>query len=597
MERMKILPLLIILLCTTNTLLFAQYAEVFKLPFPQQYVELDTVFYILIKEDTLNARATIQQMQTAAELTHDERTILNFKRFKINYDFSVNDAASDTAVLNKLLGNAQAVLQTVNEKKYPEIAAMLNNSMAGVYYFKTNRYSLAFAHYLKAYDLFKNVSVNTFPNRHYTQYQIALAYYQFNDYNNAIRLGKEIESVYPVKDYNSVFTMQMIGVSYCKLKLYDSALAYYKWVLNNTGVSINPTAWKGIAMGSIGNIYFYTNQFHEAIPYLDSGVRYTLQTNIDDNTADFASNLSTIYLKQGTLPLAKKYIDIAHIALHRSYTPLRDVRGYRWLSNCNTVYHALSDYYKGVNNSGKALMYADSATFYKDSLSKRHDVNLKYQGEMLVEKEKVMRNEQLFQQQQSKQKMIRNSLLVFIAMAMIVTVLLYNRYRLKMRHREQKLLSEKQLAETELQNAGLRLNEFTTSIIEKNELIEKTKAEIEKLRSGNRQQDDMSPTPASEKQLQLLQESVLLTDDDWKRFTQLFDKVHSGFLIRLKEKIPNLSPAETRFLVLSKLKLNTKEMASMLGVSTDAIRQTRSRLKKKLHLVDDAAIENALESI
>jgi tetratricopeptide (TPR) repeat protein len=573
----------------------AQYINVFKLPFPQQYHALDSVISILANKDTLNAPRVMLQMKAAAEQTHDERTILNFKRAEIDYDYITSEDTKDTLILNKLVSDAQEVLKTFDEKKYPEIAAMLNVYIANTYYLKLNRYSLAFEHYLMAYDLFRNISVKAFPDRHYAQYTIAMAYYQFNDYSNAIRLGKEIESLYQAKDYISLFTVQMIGVSYVKLKLYDSALACYKWAFKNVDLSSNPGAWKGIALGSIGNVYFYTSQFDKAMPYLDSGVAYASRSNIPDNTADFASNLSTIYLKQGNLQLVKKYVDIAHIALQQSYTPLLTVQGFRWLSNCNTVYHALSAYYKATGNFDKALIYADSATFYKDSLNRRHDVNLKYQAEILVEKEKTAQSEALLEQQISKQKVIRNSLVIVIGLLMLITLLLYNRSKLKSRHREEQLLTEKQLAETELKNARERLNEFTKSILEKNELIEQIKAEVMQLQL--KQQEIPTSPIISDDSLKKLQESVLLTDEDWKNFTRLFDTVYEGFLNRLKQKLPELSPAETRFVALSKLKLNNKEMAAMLAVSTDAIRQTRSRLKKKLNLTDETGLEEALEKI
>ncbi len=595
MGKIKKLLFLVILLYDTD-MLSAQYTGVFKLPFPQQYHALDSVITILADKDTSHAQQVMLQMKTAAEQTHDERTILNFERSKINYDYIISRDTTDTLMLNKLVSNAQKILNTVDETKYPEIAAMLSVYLANTYYLKLSKYSLAFEYYLKAYDLFRNVSVKTFPDRHYTQYLIAMAYYQFNDYGNAIKLGKEIESLYQAKDYISLFTVQMIGVSYVKLKLYDSALECYRWVFQNADLSSNPVAWKGIAMGSIGNVYFYTNQFDKAIPYLDSGVAYALHANIPDNTTEFASNLSTIYLKQGNLQKAKKYVDTAHVALHQSYTPLRTVQGFRWLSNCNTVYHALSAYYKSAGNLDKALMYSDSAIFYKDSLNRRHDVNLKYQAEILVEKEKAAQNEVLLEQQISKQKVIRNSLVIVIVLVMLITLLLYNRSKLKSRHREEQLLLEKQLAEAELKNAWERLNEFTKSILEKNELIEEIKAEIIQLQL--KQQQGVPELPEiSDSSLKKLQESVLLTDDDWKNFTHFFDTVYEGFLKRLKEKLPGLSPAETRFLALSKLKLTNKEMAAMLGVSTDAIRQARSRLKKKLNLSDENGLEEALEKI
>lgn len=546
---------------------------------------------MLTEKDTAHAQEAMLQMQTAAEQTHDERTILNFKRCTINYGFNASRDAGDTVKLDKLVNEAHEILKTVNEKKYPEIAAMLNIYLANIYYLKLSSYKLAFEYYVKAYDLFKNTSVETFPDRHYTQYMIALAYYQFNDYNNAIKLSKEIESLYQTKDFISVFTAQMIGVSYVKLKLYDSALIYYRWILNNVDLSKNPVAWKGIAMGSIGNVYFYTNRFDKAIGYLDSGIVYTLQTNTTDNTADFASSLSAIYIKKGDLQLARKYVDIAHTSLYRSYTPSHSMQGFRWLYNCSIVYNALSGYYRAVNDPGKALMYIDSANFYKDSLNRRHDVNLKYQGEILVEREKTIQNEALLEQQVSKQKVIQNSVVTVIGLVMLITLLLYNRSKLKRRQ----LLAEKQLAEVELNNARVRLNEFTKSIIEKNKLIEEVKAEVNQLQL--QQQHEAPSSPAVSSSLKILQEFVLLTDDDWKNFTHFFDTVYEGFLKRLKEKLPGLSPAETRFLALSKLKLTNKEMAAMLNVSTDAIRQARSRLKRKFNLTDEHALEDSIDKI
>ena len=186
--------------------------------------------------------------------------------------------------------------------------------------------------------------------------------------------------------------------------------------------------------------------------------------------------------------------------------------------------------------------------------------------------------------------------MIVIGLVMLITLLLYNRSKLKSRHREEQLLAEKQLAEAELKNARERLNGFTKSILEKNKLIGQIKAEIVQLRL--KQQEGIPASPViSDDSLKKLQESVLLTDEDWKNFTRLFDTVYEGFLNRLKQKLPELSPAETRFVALSKLKLNNKEMAAMLAVSTDAIRQTRSRLKKKLNLTDETGLEEALEKI
>lgn len=590
MSRIRTIIFATVLLGFSNVLL-AQYDAIFQIPFPQQYLVLDSIVNILTEKDSVHALHVIEQMRIAAEQTHDERVILNFKRSVLNFEYIRIHDLHDTVYLNKLIKDAKDLLTNTDEKKYPEIAAMIHVTLGNTYYYKVNKYSLAFTHFISAYNLFKNISSGKFPDRQYSQYAIALAYYQFNDFENAIILGKEIESLYPAKNYISLFTNQMIGTSFLNLKQYDSALVYFQWVLHNTNYSTNSIAWKGIALGSLGDVYFLQNQYSKAASYLEPSVAYTAEGNVPDNTAGFASHLSAIYLKQKNIPLAKKYINIAQQAAYQANT----------VTNYFTVYQSLSDYYKQTGNTSMALLYLDSAFAFKDSLDKIHDVNLKYRGEIAVENERRKQEEKLFKQEQSKQEIIRNALLAFILLSMLITLLFYNRSRLKRKNREQQLISEKQLAEAELINATTKLNEFTKSIIEKNELIENVSTEIERLNKENKelqnQQPGATPSRTNENAVKLLQESVLLTDDDWRNFTQLFDKVHNGFFIRLKEKIPGLSPAETRFVALSKLKLNNKEMAAMLGVSTDAIRQARSRLKKKLNFIDDVAMEKAIAAI
>jgi DNA-directed RNA polymerase specialized sigma24 family protein len=104
-------------------------------------------------------------------------------------------------------------------------------------------------------------------------------------------------------------------------------------------------------------------------------------------------------------------------------------------------------------------------------------------------------------------------------------------------------------------------------------------------------------TPEQTEALSQLRRSAILTDEDWESFRENFDKVHTGFLIRLKAKIPDLSPAETRFLALAKLQLSNKEMAALLGVTADAMRLTRFRLRKKLNLTEDGSLEELVNSI
>ena len=91
--------------------------------------------------------------------------------------------------------------------------------------------------------------------------------------------------------------------------------------------------------------------------------------------------------------------------------------------------------------------------------------------------------------------------------------------------------------------------------------------------------------------------ATILTEDDWKKFRQLFEKVYPGFFIHLKESIPDLSATDTRLLALTKLKLPSKDMASMLGVSYDAVKKAKQRLRKKINLPDEEDLEDLVKLI
>ena len=61
--------------------------------------------------------------------------------------------------------------------------------------------------------------------------------------------------------------------------------------------------------------------------------------------------------------------------------------------------------------------------------------------------------------------------------------------------------------------------------------------------------------------------------------------------------MPELTPAEIRFMTLAKLNLSTKEMAASLGVSAQSVRVTRHRLLKKINLPEEGSLADLVNSI
>ena len=152
---------------------------------------------------------------------------------------------------------------------------------------------------------------------------------------------------------------------------------------------------------------------------------------------------------------------------------------------------------------------------------------------------------------------------------------------------------EKRRMEDELANAKVMLDEYIHGMVEKNTLLEKFKEDIEELK--NLKSKEINEVRIED--LEHLNKATILTEEDWDKFKKLFEQVYKGFFTRLKDKIPDLTQAEIRLVCLTKLKVDTKQMAGILGVSAETIRKSRYRLRKKLGLWEEDSIESIAESI
>ncbi|HEX7692721.1 MAG TPA: 7TM diverse intracellular signaling domain-containing protein [Sediminibacterium sp.] len=146
-------------------------------------------------------------------------------------------------------------------------------------------------------------------------------------------------------------------------------------------------------------------------------------------------------------------------------------------------------------------------------------------------------------------------------------------------------LNEKKHLQAEL--AG-----FTEHLKQKNTLIEKFRQDMAALE----QQLNGNTEAARERQadIEKLLQSIILTEDDWIAFRKLFDKVYAGYIFRLKEKYPQLTDSDLRLITLMKLQLNYREMSNMLGVTTEAVRKSKQRLRKKLGLTEEELVEELI---
>jgi DNA-directed RNA polymerase specialized sigma24 family protein len=200
----------------------------------------------------------------------------------------------------------------------------------------------------------------------------------------------------------------------------------------------------------------------------------------------------------------------------------------------------------------------------------------------------------------NKKKIITTSLIILLAALLAVIILILQKQQLKRKkdkiifEQERDLLnSEKLRLQSELIHSKKTLDNYTDSMLEKTDMLEKFRTEVEALK--NLKSKELYEERIG--QLDHLNKITILTDEDWYKFQELFEQVYKGFFVKLKEKLPGLTPAETRLVCLTRLQLSTKQMADVLGVSQDTIKKTRYRLRKKLVVSETEDIDDLVKSI
>lgn len=139
-------------------------------------------------------------------------------------------------------------------------------------------------------------------------------------------------------------------------------------------------------------------------------------------------------------------------------------------------------------------------------------------------------------------------------------------------------LKEKQLQE-QVDYKNKQVTTHALNIIQKNETLKGLRNKLEEIVK----KPDRLTVAELRKTLRIIDDSFRL-DKDWDDFKLYFEQVHTGFYSKLKINYPDLTSQELRHCALIRLNLTIAECASVLGISHDSVKVSRTRLRKKLHL-------------
>jgi tetratricopeptide (TPR) repeat protein len=486
--------------------------------------------------------------------------------------FGGDDPVKARAPLIKALPEAE-------KKSWTYIQARICADL-GSFYCAYKMYEQGFEYLVKAIDLVNQLDIKKHPEIIKIYDIAANSYFSFGDHHTAVNLykkGLEVDSYW--RNKSEVFSIiNTIGLCYQKMMQYDSAVFYFQ-LANQKASEVGNEFWAALTDGNRAYTYYLAGDYNKALPLFLNDFELSVAWDQTGSAVNAAMAIATIYLKQNNVNAASKYIEFGR--LNQKQLDIRQKAFY--YNSLNQISRLQGDY-------KQAVFYLDSMQIFKDSAAVIHDASIIKNAEVKLNIEKHRHEKQILESEKSRQILLRNSILIILILVGIIIGLWFYNQQLQKERALQLAQKEKTKALEELERASIELQNFTSIIREKNELIQSVKQELFELEQLNH----------GEERIQYINEllsSNILTEEDWREFKMLFDKVYPGFFVRLKEKLPQLTPAEIRFMALLKLNMSQRDMGYMLGIAYDSIRKTKQRLKSKINQNEEISLEEIFESI
>ena len=375
----------------------------------------------------------------------------------------------------------------------------------------------------------------------------------------------------------------------------------------------NDKYYEAQALNDIGNTYHYKKEFDQAIAYLEQSLALSRQLGVLDIEATALGNLGKTHVKKGQYEKAILLIEEGLKIVQQTKSTNKVVEAF---NDLGMAYSEMNEPTKAISYFNKSIVLADSINVqenlrighYQRSLAfaklRRFDkayedhVAFKAISDSIYDATKSQQIEELrtiyetekkeqqisLQEQEIKvleqQASISNLQRLLMAVGLLFSVIAI--YALRQKMKRNKLEREK--VDAELAFKKKELTTHALNLARKNEVLEtvKQKAAALKLESNDKGYKDLIRTINFDQQ----------DDRNWENFIQYFEQVHKDFSSNIKQKYPEITSNELRLLALLKMNLSSKEIASILNISSEGIKKARYRLRKKLDLTTEDSLQD-----
>ncbi len=295
------------------------------------------------------------------------------------------------------------------------------------------------------------------------------------------------------------------------------------------------------------------------------------------------SLLGQIYRLKEDYALSKEYLEKAMDKLetypwNKNHLPVI-LENYAWLLYQTGDYDHATEFLNESKKLSEEYFYAKSLNNEEFKI-----VQARYQGELNQRmQELISKSLEIAEKDELLFKFKVAAVVIFLLL--IIGGLVYRIKIVRAKHKSERLRVKEKARRTKelIKLKNKELTESTLKQIEKDKIIDQLKQELEQHPTRNTSS--------------LLKTIDLSSKKMWEDFNTRFVSVNQDFYKKLNENYPNLTPNDQKLCALIKLNFSTKEMARLLGVSSEAIQKARYRLRKKMNLEREVNLTQYISSL
>lgn len=553
-------------------------------------------FYLLVLSVCINLNAQLIQIpkggtnfQITTQLIQQERS----------FD-------KDTLALKKYL---EPLIKS--ETYLPIYNGLLANGYVNVY---DNIFPKSTKLYLKAIeqaDATNNKSLQIWTRLNYVKRLYQFRYYQemqpvLLELMKDIRQTKETQIINPLDTYQTIGWIMQTLSDYQEadyyltlaLKYCEPNSANYAAILDNYGINLYKTGRYKEAIKhfdnageialkvndslryakTIGNkaiVLEKQNNYVEAITLLKQDIALSKRLKAEKNTMFATTALASVYLKNNNVTEAEAILKEAEaIAASKPYFRKSELE----------VIELKLELLKLKPDAEQELITARRLMVLKDSLSQRDGDEqvqlLKWQVEKDKYQQKIEQTNTLYQNEIIK----KNIFGLLIGFSLLGTIGLY--FFQKKKHKKRQEDYEQKVIELEIQKLKMeeKLKTSNKSFSSQVEYLKNKNLQINRLIEEIKNVETSASSYLEKRsgKLHALLESHLMTEENWIKFKREFEKEFPEFCQYLIVHFPELTDSNKRIVFLQKLGFNNVEISQFLGITTDAVKKAKQRMKKKI---------------